>query len=89
VPKTARIELRAEPVIEERIRAAAGLTRQSVTSFVLGAATERADRVIAEAATTVAPANFFDALYESLAEPPEPNPALTQTARRRRKVVRA
>jgi uncharacterized protein (DUF1778 family) len=87
LPKTARIELRAEPVVEERLRAAAGLTRQSLSSFVLDAAAERADRVIAEAATTVVPTDFFDALYASLAEPPEPNEALARTTRRRRKVV--
>lgn len=41
--RTARIELRAEPEREERIREAARLSNQSLSSFVLDAASERAE----------------------------------------------
>ncbi len=87
--RTARIELRAEPEREQRIRAAARLNNQSVTSFVLDAASERAEEVLRAASTTRVPADFFDALHQALSRPPEPNPALQQAARRARRVEQA
>lgn len=87
--RTARIELRAEPEREQRIRAAARLANQSVTSFVLDAASERAEEVLRSASTTTVPADFFDRLYEALSEPPEPNAALQRAVRRARRVRQA
>ncbi len=87
--KTARIELRAEPERERRIRLAADLAHQSLTSFVLDAATARADEMIAAAVTTEVPSQFFDALLAGLDEPPAPNEVLTRTARRARRVHQA
>lgn len=84
--RTARIELRAEPEREERIRTAARLANQSVSSFVLDAASERADQVLRESATTIVPADYFDELHRSLSEPPSPNAALQRAARRPRRV---
>jgi uncharacterized protein (DUF1778 family) len=89
VSRTARIELRAEPEREQRIRAAARLANQSVTSFVLDAASERAEEVLRAASTTTVPADFFDKLYAALGEPPEPNAALQRVARRTRRVEQA
>jgi uncharacterized protein (DUF1778 family) len=87
--RTARIELRAEPEREQRIRLAAELANQSMTAFVLDAATERADEVIAAAATTTVAADFFDALLAALDQPAEPNKALARAARRPRRVHQA
>lgn len=87
--RTARIEVRAEPEREERIREAARLANQSVSSFVLDAATERAEEVLRATMTTTVPADFFDELHRALGEPPVPNPALQRTARRKRRVVQA
>ena len=87
--RTARIELRAEPEEEERIRLAASLANRSVTSFVLEAAAERAEQTIAQAATTVAPADFFHALHKALDAPPVPNEALVRVARKPRRVTQA
>ena len=87
--RTARIELRAEPEREQRIRAAARLANQSISSFVLDAAAERADEVLRAAATTTVPADYFDRLNAALSEPPVPNPALQRVARRPRSVVQA
>lgn len=84
--RTARIELRAEPESEQRIRLAAELSHQSTTSFVLEAASERANAVIAAAATTEVSSEFFNALHAALDQPAEPNEALTRVARRRRRV---
>jgi len=85
--RTARLELRAEPEREERIRYAAQLQHQSVSSFVLDAASEQADRVIAASTVTVVDPAFFDELLEALERPPKQNEALARRAARRRRVV--
>ncbi len=87
--RTARIELRADPEREARIRTAARLANQSVSSFVLDAASERANQVLRDAATTTVPADYFDELHRALSDPPAPNPALRRAARRARQVVQA
>jgi uncharacterized protein (DUF1778 family) len=87
--RTERIELRAEPEEEARIRLAASLAHKSVTSFVLEAAAERAEQTIAQSATTVVPADFFDALHRALDAPPVPNEALARAARKPRRVQQA
>jgi uncharacterized protein (DUF1778 family) len=85
--RTARIELRAEPEREERIREAARLSNQSLSSFVLDAASERAEEVLQAATTTTVSADYFDQLHRALDEPPAPNPTLQRAARQARRVV--
>ncbi|MCA1683882.1 MAG: DUF1778 domain-containing protein [Actinobacteria bacterium] len=87
--RTARIELRAEPEREERIREAARLVNQSVSSFVLDAASERAEEVLRATTTMGVPADYFDQLHRALSEPPVANPALQRAARRKRRVAQA
>lgn len=87
--RTTRIQLRAEPERKERIRGAARLVNQSINSFVLDAATQRADEILRAATTTTVSADFFDALYRDLAEPPAPGSALMRTAGRKRRVTQA
>lgn len=82
--RTSRIELRADPEREQRIRYAAELSRQSLSAFVLDAAAARAEEVIAAASATVVPSEFFDSLWEALDEPPRPNPALRRRAKKPR-----
>jgi len=84
VAKTERIELRAEPEREQRIRYAAKLAGQSLTDFMLDAAS-RAEEVIASAHLTVVPADFFDALWAALDEPPRPNERLARAFKEARK----
>ena len=86
--RTARIELRADPKREKRIREAARLANQSLSSFVLDAASERAEAVLRAAMSTV-PADYFDELHGALDEPPAPNLALQRAARRARQVAQA
>ena len=62
------------------MRYAARLSRQSLRAFVLEAATERAEQVIASAAVTTVPPDFFDALWQALGYRPTPNPALRRRA---------
>lgn len=83
---TSRIELRADPERERRIRYAAELERRSVSAFVLDAAAERAEEVIAAASATVVPSDFFDQLWDALDVPSTPSPALQRRARSRRRV---
>ncbi len=86
MPRTARIELRADPEREQRIRFAAELNHQSLSSFVLDAAAARAEQVIAAASATVVPSEFFDELWAALDAPPSPNEALAKRARSPRAV---
>ena len=83
--RTERIELRPELELEQRIRYAAELAGQSLTDFVLDAASGRAEEVIASAQATVVPENFFDALWEALDEAPQPNGRLAGAFKEARK----
>ncbi len=85
-PRTSRIELRTDPDRERRIRYAAELTNRSVSAFVLDAAADRADEVIALATTTTVPSDFFDRLWAALDTPAEPSPALERRAAMERQV---
>jgi uncharacterized protein (DUF1778 family) len=79
--RSARIELRAQPAREARIRYAAKLQNKSVSAFVLEAATEKAEDVIAATSVTVLPADFFDQLMAALDEPSKPMPRLARAAK--------
>lgn len=80
------INMRTDADRKRRLQMAADLTHESLTSFVLSAADERADRVIADSRTTTLSAGFFDAFFNSIA--PKPTPALTDAASRLRRTVR-
>lgn len=86
VAKTSRIELRSDPISEQRIRHAADIRRQSVSSFVLEAASARAEAVIASASVTALPAGVFDELWDALGEAGDPNEALVRVTRSKRRV---
>jgi len=80
--KTARIEVRTDPEREALLKRAASLTNQTLTSFVLDAAEQRANEVVAQASTTVVPSTFFDELLLALDEPPKANEAMRRAAHR-------
>lgn len=84
--KTGRIELRTERAREKRIRFAAELSHQSLSAFIIDAASTRAEEVIARTSQTVIAPDFFDKLWSSLDSPPRPNRALARRARSRRRV---
>ncbi|HEY6793501.1 MAG TPA: DUF1778 domain-containing protein [Kineosporiaceae bacterium] len=86
--KTRRIEMRTDPDSEGRIVQAAGLLGQSVSKFVLAAASSAADAVLARADTTLMPAEQFDALMGSL-DVADEAPALRAAAAAPRRVARA
>jgi uncharacterized protein (DUF1778 family) len=78
--RPARLELRAGPEHERRIRFAAELSHQSVSTFVLDAAGEKAERVIAASTAPSVLSEFFDQLWETLDAPPQPNEPLRRGA---------
>lgn len=80
------INMRTDADRKRRLQLAADLAHESLTSFVLSAADEKAERVIADSRSTVLPAEFFDAFFDSLA--PEPTAALVKAAARHRRTVR-
>jgi len=85
--KTDRLEARLSPRERERIEQAAASTGLSVSAFMVDAAVERADEVIAAATTTVVPGDYFDRLLVALDEP-EPASQLTKAAKRPRRSAR-
>jgi uncharacterized protein (DUF1778 family) len=74
--KTERIEARVEPATAERIRFATSLRHTSVSRFMVEAAAEKAEQVIAEAGHTEVPSEYFDRLIDALDAPAEVIPAL-------------
>jgi uncharacterized protein (DUF1778 family) len=78
--KTERIEARVEPATAERIRFAASLRHTSVSRFMVDAAAEKAEQVIAEASYTEVPSDYFERLLEALETPPQVVPALQRAA---------
>jgi uncharacterized protein (DUF1778 family) len=80
-----RLNFRISAEAEARLRAAAEVAQETLTEFVLGAAEERADEVLAS--RTVVPADYFDQLLAALDAPPEPMPALVRAVKRPRRFV--
>lgn len=87
--KSSRFEIRSDPEASRRIRHAAELTRQSVSSFVLAAACQRADQVISERSTTLLDPVSFDRLWDALDAEPQPDPNLARHASDPRRYQRA
>ena len=82
-----RLNFRVRPDTEQRLRAAAAACEESLTDFVIAAAEERADEVLAT--HTLVPADYFDRLLTALDEPAEPNAALRKAARRPRQFTQS
>lgn len=85
--KTDRMEARVSPDERARIETAASLAGQSVSSFLVSVAVERADAIIAESTTTVVPSRYFDELLAAL-DTPEPAPRLAKAAKQVRRQPR-
>jgi len=55
-----------------------------MSAFIVSAAVQRADEVIAEQFSTVVPSDYFDQLLVALDEAAEPSPRLAIAAKRAR-----
>ncbi len=88
--KADRLEARLTPDQRTQIEQAAALAGESLSSFVVLAALERAEALVTDRASSVVPAAYFDELVRSLDEPDEA-PGLVRAAQEadRRKRIRA
>lgn len=89
MPQTAdlkrdRMHLRLDARTKRKLERAAAYEETSVSKFVLANAVAAAERVIALHERNVLSATEWQAFYDALADPPEPNPALKKAARRYR-----
>ncbi len=78
--KAERLEARLTAAQRDQIEQAAVLAGESVSSFVVLAALDRADILVRDRASTVLPAAYFDQLVASL-DKPEQAPKLARAAR--------
>jgi uncharacterized protein (DUF1778 family) len=87
--KVERLEARLTSTERKQIEQAAALAGESVSSFVVLAALDRADILVREQTSTVVPAVYFDQLVASLDEPAEA-PGLARAAEeaKRRRHIR-
>jgi uncharacterized protein (DUF1778 family) len=67
--KSDRLEARLTSAQRREIERAATLASESVSSFVVTAAVQRAEALVVEHSSTVVPAAYFDRLVASLDEP--------------------
>lgn len=82
-----RIEARVAPATAERIRRAAHVANQSLSAFVVEAASDRAERLLLEHRETIVPADYFDALLAALDAPATALPPLAKARARARRLV--
>lgn len=85
--KDARLDFRLDPETKARIERAAKLNNESISAFVVRAATTAADRVLARADVTMMPAEQFDELFAAL-DVADEAPALAQLGEREWRYLR-
>lgn len=83
--RTDRVEARVSPDQRERIERAAAFSGESMSAFMVVAAVQRADDVIAEQSATVVPGDYFDQLLAALDEPAEKALRLAAAAKKARR----
>lgn len=79
--KSDRLEARVSPEQRARLEWAASLAGTSVSTFVVDAAVERADELVAAQMSTSVPGDYFDRVVAALDEA-NPAPTLAKAARR-------
>jgi uncharacterized protein (DUF1778 family) len=79
--KSDRLEARVSPEQRARLEWAATIAGTSVSAFVVDAAVERAEELVARQMSTTVPADYFDRLLSAIDEP-DRAPTLTKVARR-------
>lgn len=84
----ARMEMRVSSERAELIRRAAAARGESVTSFVVQAATRAAEEELAIERETLLPSDFFESLLAALDDPDEVPGALRDLSNRPRSFIR-
>lgn len=82
--KRDRMHLRLDARTKRKLERAAAYEETSVSKFVLANAVAAAERVIDSHERNVLSAAEWEAFYDALVDPPEPNPVLKKAARRYR-----
>ncbi len=82
--KRERVHLRLDARSKRKLERAAAYEETTVSRFVLNNAVAAAERVIDARERIVLPATDWDVFHDALLNPPEPNAALRQAARRYR-----
>ncbi len=77
-----RIDLRTSPEIKEHLVRAATTAGMSVSAFLIGAAQERAKRVLAENETMVLSGRDWEAFFRVLDAADKPRPKLKAATKR-------
>ena len=85
--KRDRMHLRLDAKTKRKLERAAAYEETTVSAFVLANAVAAAERVIASHEKITLSARDWDAFYDALVNPPEPNEKLRQAARRYRERV--
>lgn len=85
--KSDRLEARVSPEQRARLEWAARLAGTSVSTFVVDAAVERAEELVAEQMSTSVPADYFDRLVDSL-DRADDAPTLAKAARKSKRKPR-
>lgn len=83
-PKRESIHLRLDARSKRKLERAAAYEETSISQFVLSNALQAAERVIKARERITLSAADWDAFHDALLNPPEPNAALRQAARRYR-----
>ena len=68
-PRTHRLDARADEETHALVQEAAAITGETVSSFVVTAARDRAEKIVARADRTIMPAEQFDAMVAALGGP--------------------
>lgn len=85
--KRDRMHLRLDARSKRKLERAAAYEESSVTDFVLTNALVAADRVIDEHEKVALSTRDWEAFYDALLDPPEPNEKLKDAARRYRERI--
>lgn len=83
-PKRERIYFRLDAKSKRKLERAAAYEETSISQFVLSNTLQAAERVIKARERIALTAADWDAYHDALLNPPEPNAALRQAARRYR-----
>lgn len=76
VARTEKLDLRLTPAAKQTLKAAATVSRRTLSSFVLESALERADAALADRRSFNLPADRWKAFTAALDAPPRPLPHL-------------
>ena len=87
--KQARVHLRLDFKTKRKLERAAAYAETTTTAFVLANAVAAADRVIEAHEQVTLAGPDWDAFHDALLDPPEPNAALRNAAKRYRGRIRA